>query len=274
MVDEVKFWCLKRVEQQYGFAKYKKAFTKINKDLSQQYTQRVRVTKLYELKLRNQHCFQALFSAKAIRKFLNTGGIKECKVVDIGDSAGNHLKYLNYLMGKDIKIDGLSINLDEDAVNKINAAGGRAILCRAEEYTPEYDIDFYLSYEMMEHLHNPALFLHKLAKANKGKYMIVTVPYLAQSRVGLHRSSDKSRLPITAEQEHIFELSPEDWKKLCMHSGWKVLWSEIYFQYPTNIPVVSHVCRKIWKKHDFEGFLGMVMKRDMSVSNRYKDWEE
>lgn len=177
-------------------------------------------------------------------------------------------------MKSDTEIDGLSINLDEEAVRKINAAGGKAMLCRAEEYNPEHNIDFYLSYEMMEHLHNPALFLYRLAKANKGNYLIVTVPYLAQSRVGLHCSGNKSRAPITAEQEHIFELSPEDWTKICRHSGWKVLRSEIYFQYPTNIPIISSICRNIWKKYDFEGFFGMVLIRDMSVANRYQDWEE
>lgn len=206
-------------------------------------------------------------------KETNTGGAV-LKIVDIGDSAGNHLKYLKYLLKNQYSVDGVSINLDKTAVDKINASGGCAVLCRAEDYKPEQYIDFYLSYEMMEHLHNPVLFLHRLAKSDMGKYMIVTVPYLAQSRVALRRSMDGTRMPITAEQEHIFELSPEDWTKICRHSGWKVLYSDIYLQYPANIPIVSSICRFIWKKYDFEGFLGLVLKRDMSVANRYQDWEE
>lgn len=275
--EHIRYWCLKHVENVNGYDRYKKAFTEINSDLSKQYTQAVEVSALYELKIRNQHCFQALFTEKAIRKLIFLkGGRKICRLVDIGDSAGNHLKYLKYLFSQDnkIEIDGLSVNLDKTAVEKINSSGGKAILCRAEEYNPEYNIDFYLSYEMIEHLHNPALFLYRLAKADKGKYMIMTVPYLSQSRVGLHRSMDGTRKPITAEQEHIFELSQQDWEKLCRHAGWKVLWSEIYFQYPPNMPIISGVCRNIWKRCDFEGFLGLVLKRDMTVANRYVDWEE
>lgn len=146
-------------------------------------------------------------------------------------------------------------------------------MCRAEEYNPG-NVDFYLSYEMVEHLHNPALFLHRLATADKAKHMVITVPYLRQSRVALHNSMNKSRKSITAEQEHIFELSPEDWKKLCVHAGWKVAESEIYFQYPVNMPIISNICRRIWKKYDYEGFLGLALRRDMSVSKRYLDWED
>lgn len=272
-VERILYWCLKQVETSYGFDKYKEEFTQINADLSKQYTQKVAVSPYYELNLRNQHCFQALFTEKAIRKLYRGGG--KCELVDIGDSAGNHLKYLQHLFCEDaISINGLSVNLDKTAVDKINASGGKAILCRAEDYNPAYHVDFYLSYEMVEHLHNPALFLYKIAKADKGKYMIITVPYVSRSHVALRRSMDGGRQPITAEQEHIFELSPKDWKKICMHAGWRVIHSEIYFQYPRHLPVVSPICKALWKKYDFEGFLGLVLRRDMSAARRYTDWEE
>ncbi len=126
---------------------------------------------------------------------------------------------------------------------------------------------------MVEHLHNPALFFHHLAKADNGDYMVITVPYVRNSRVAL-RSSLSGQKNIHAEGEHIFELSPADWKKLILHSGWRTLEEEIYFQYPTGIPVISPILRKIWQRYDFEGFLGLVMKRDMSVANEYLDWED
>lgn len=272
-VERILYWCLKQVETSYGFDKYKEEFTQINADLSKQYTQKVAVSPYYELNLRNQHCFQALFTEKAIRKLYRGGG--KCELVDIGDSAGNHLKYLQHLFCEDaISINGLSVNLDKTAVDKINASGGKAILCRAEDYNPAYHVDFYLSYEMVEHLHNPVLFLYKIAKADKGKYMIITVPYVSRSHVALRRSMDGGRQPITAEQGHIFELSPKDWKKICMHAGWRVIHSEIYFQYPRHLPFVSPICKALWKKYDFEGFLGLVLRRDMSAARRYTDWEE
>lgn len=73
--EKILYWCLKQVETSYGFDKYKEAFTKINSDLSKQYTQKVAVTPYYELNLRNQHCFQALFTEKAIRKLYRGGGV-------------------------------------------------------------------------------------------------------------------------------------------------------------------------------------------------------
>lgn len=38
--------------------------------------------------------------------------------------------------------------------------------------------------------------------------------------------------------------------------------------------VSAGICRELWKKCDYEGFLGMALKRDMAVANRYVDWEE
>lgn len=73
--EGIRYWCLKEVEKQNGYGGYKKAFTEINGDLSRQYTQKMKISAFYELKLRNQHCFQALFTEKAIRKlYKETGG--------------------------------------------------------------------------------------------------------------------------------------------------------------------------------------------------------
>ena len=103
--------------------------------------------------------------------------------------------------------------------------------------------------------------------------MIVTVPYLSESRVGL-RNSLAGKENITAENEHIFELNPLDWEKIALHAGWRVIEKEIYLQYPENIPFLSRWLRKIWKQEDFEGFLGLMLKRDTTVTDRYLSWEE
>ena len=70
---EIRCWCLKQVERHYGYDKYKESFEQINSDLSQQYTEKVIMNPYLELKLRNQHCFQALFSERAIRKLYRGG---------------------------------------------------------------------------------------------------------------------------------------------------------------------------------------------------------
>ena len=273
-VDNWMLWSLKKVYRKNNYESVIKEFESLDIDLSRQYTENGRMNPYRWYKLNNQHCFQTLFTARMLRKYING---KVLNLVDIGDSAGTHLKKIGLLMageaGGGVQINGVSVNLDPVAVDKINRNGGNAILCRAEEYEPETKVDCYLSYEMVEHLHNPALFWHRLAKANKGEYMVVTVPYLRKSRVALHYSWGGGK-DITAEQEHIFELCPLDWEKIALHGGWRLLEKEIYLQYPENIPLLSRWLRRIWRKKDYEGFLGLMLKRDTTVADRYLAWEE
>lgn len=133
-------------------------------------------------------------------------------------------------------------------------------------------VSLYLTYEMVEHLHNPALFFHKMATANNGQYMVVTVPYVKNSRVSCLYIDDGRQDKVYAEGVHIFELSLADWKRLIIHSGWRVIDCEIYFQYPTN-SIFTPFYRWLWRRSDFEGFLGLFLKRDISQADRYQDWE-
>ena len=126
---------------------------------------------------------------------------------------------------------------------------------------------------MVEHLHNPALFFHKLALADNGKYMVVTVPYVKNSRVSCTYINDGCRDKVNAEGVHIFELSPKDMWRLTRHSGWRVIDSEIYYQYPTS-SFFSPFYSWVWRRSDYEGFLGLFLERDMSQADRYQDWEE
>ena len=65
--------------------------------------------------------------------------------------------------------------------------------------------------------------------------MLVTVPYVKSSRVGLHHIRNRSRAPVGAEGTHILELSPEDWTLLMLHAGWRVIYQKIYYQYPRKM---------------------------------------
>ena len=95
-----------------------------------------------------------------------------------------------------------------------------------------------------------------------------------KSRVGLHHIRIKDKNDVSAEEEHIFELSPEDWSLLILHSGWKVVFSKVYYQYPRKIPIISYVLSSYWKKTDFEGFWGAILEKDLTYLERYKDWED
>lgn len=224
----------------------------------------------WELKRRLLHAFQCSLMLKA----LDTCGPASLTVADIGDSAGTHMLYLKELAKEGHTIDTLSVNLDPRAVDKVTARGLRAILCRAElvDLSTE-DIDIATSFEMIEHLHNPALFFRNLATKSRCKKLVVTMPYVRSSRVGLHRLRHRYDGPVYAEDEHIFELNPGDWRLLAQHAGWKVVYSGTYYQYPRRWPFVSNLFAFFWRKTDFEGFWGAILERDPTFSDRYQDWE-
>ncbi|KKL99163.1 hypothetical protein LCGC14_1817200 [marine sediment metagenome] len=113
--------------------------------------------------------------------------LKKPVIVDIGDSAGAHLQYIMGLYSKNKDIKCLSVNLDEKAVRKIREKGLEAIHARAEDLH-KYDVnaDIFLCFELLEHLMNPCQFLYELSSRTNVKYLIVTIPYVRGSRVGLH----------------------------------------------------------------------------------------
>lgn len=73
-----------------------------------------------------------------------------------------------------------------------------------------------------------------------------------------------------AEDVHIFELSPKDWKLLVEFSGWEVVSEKIYYQYPKWHWL--YFTKYLWKKFDFEGFYIMELKINNKWSNLYDSW--
>ncbi len=175
-------------------------------------------------------------------------------------------------------MDTLSVNLDKKAVDRVKGKGMNAIQCRAEELHkhPSFtskSIDIFLSFEMVEHLMDPLNFMHTMAIESECKYFVVTVPYLYRSRVGLHHvRADKDLLPdyFVAENTHIFELSPDDWDLVFKFSGWKIVKSIRYTQYPKRN--ILSLMRWGWRRADFDGFYGVILEKDDTYSKRYKDW--
>ncbi len=218
-------------------------------------------------KARAVHAFQIYLVNHALQPLIKN----DLTIVDIGDSAGTHIRYLKSIY-RDYNIRFLSVNIDENAVNKIKSMGLEAIYCRAEELQKySIDADIFLSFEMLEHLMNPIAFLKDLSDKTTCKRLVVTVPYLSSSRVGLHhiRNSDKNK-KCTPENTHIFELSPSDWKLLFTHSGWSIVSDKVYLQYPNK--GLLRLMKGYWKKNDFEGFYGAVLMRDHSWSQLYNGW--
>lgn len=257
-----------------GLRGLKRELAKIVPDLTDQYSSfQVKGAYLFN-KMRSQHAFQIRLALDAI-SFLNKGGEEVVNIVDIGDSSGTHLAYLTKIA--EGKVSASSVNLDPVAIDKIRRKGFDATLSRAEllHEHPEFNkkADIFLSYEMIEHLLDPVSFLHNMATKSECDFFVVTVPYVWRSRVGLPqvRGLLLDR-PFNAETTHVFELSPEDWNLIFKFSGWKIVKQVRYTQYPKYNPMT--VSRYLWRKLDFDGFYGVILKKDNSISNKYESWQQ
>lgn len=237
---------------------------KIVPDISDQYTTFKVDSRYLETKVRNMHAFQVSLILPVLDEFRNP------VVVDIGDSSGAHIKYLKGLYTNKGNLRCLSVNLDKTAVEKIQSKGIEAVYARAEDLG-QYNIrtDIFISFETLEHIMDPCNFLHALSAKTQAKYFILTVPYVQKSRVGLRHIRMNIQENYSAENTHIFELSPADWKLLFTLSGWKVEYEQIYYQYPR---LLHGGLKYYWKKYDFEGFYGVRLVKDHQWSDRYLDW--
>jgi hypothetical protein len=162
----------------------------------------------------------------------------------------------------------MSVNLDKVAVEKIKAKGLNAIHCKAEElHKHNISAGLLMSFEMVEHLYSPIDFLDSISKESECEYLVITVPYLQQSRVGLHHIRLQQKRIVYPENTHIFELSPPDWKLIFQHSGWQVLDEITYYQYPRRS--FWRIMQPVWKWLDFEGFYGVVLKKGRGWADCY-----
>ena len=270
-------YSLNSASKEQGLTDLKVKLEKIIPDLSEQYTSFKIEGDYIVNKLRSLHAFQIKLAQEAI-SMLETEKQKNSTLVDIGDSSGAHLRYLQNLAGSG-NIRAISVNLDPVAVEKVREKGFEAIESRAEllHEHPDFEgnADIFLSYEMVEHLLDPTRFLHAMATKSECDYFVVTIPYLHRSRVGLHhiRNIDKPQdRACNAETTHIFELSPDDWDLLFRFSGWKIVKSVRYTQYPKNRLNPISILRYLWRRFDFDGFYGVILEKDDSISKQYQDW--
>lgn len=242
-------------------------------DLSDQYTDGPDTAQLeayWEPKMRGLHAFQVRLALDA----LSHAGTPGATIVDIGDSSGAHSAYIKAVAAPGAVARFVSVNLDPVAVEKVKSRGGEAVLCRAEELDHQsIRPDLYLSFETLEHLTDPVSFLHGLSSKGAGRLAAVTVPYRRDSRFGgalIRRPQQALPAKMTAEQVHIFEFSPADWQLLARFAGWRTVDARVYRQYPLRHPL--RAMAPLWRALDFEGFLGLILERDSSLSDRYRDW--
>jgi len=256
--------------------------TAIVPNISDQFsTWTVEMKNTYDVtKIRSIHAFQISLALFALEKTSNEVPKSVLSVVDIGDSSGTHVRYLKelYSDSNNKRAEFISVNLDSDAVEKISRKGGRAIEARAENLheTPGYNQhpDLYLSFQTLEHLFDPVSCLRGLASNSSANYFVVTVPYVNRSRVGLKHLRKPHTVgrfkAINAENTHIFELSPDDWKLIFRFAGWKPIHEEIFYMYPAKH--LLWYFRYALRRYDFEGFYGVILQKSLEESDLYTDW--
>jgi hypothetical protein len=250
---------LRAAAEEQGLASVARRLAEIaGTELSEQYTDARLDSDYLRTKVLCQHAFQVDLCSFAL-------AAGPAVVADIGDSSGLHSRYLKALHpGAATRF--VSVNLDPTAVEKVRAKGQEAHLGRAEDVGPQIRADVVLLLETLEHLPNPFDFLHKLTS----RFLVLTVPYVRKSRLGLHHIRAGLKRPITAERVHLLELCPEDLRLLFAHTGWKVERERVYRQYPLRSPL--RVTAPLWRRWDFEGFYGAVLSRDETWSSLYQSW--
>ena len=243
--------------------------TAIIPDITHQYTSFDLDSGYLKTKVRAMHSLQIALGNEALQ-LLDSTPEEMITIVDIGDSSGTHLQYIKGLY-QERNIRCLSIDIDEEAVRRIKEKGLEAICARAEDIASlPIEADIFLSFQMLEHLINPCGFLRSLSQTNC-KAFVVTIPYLARSRVGLHHIRQNQKRNVSPEEAHIFELSPEDWRLIFKHSGWAIQAERIYLQYPRRSPF-RFFWKRYWRHYDFEGFYGAILKPDKSWRSLYEGW--
>jgi len=232
-------------------------------DLAAHYTSFSIDSSYLKAKVLAQHAFQVDLAGRVF-----SGDVKS--VVDVGDSSGLHTKYLQSEYPS-CGAEFLSVNLDDEAVERVRRKGLQAERIRAEELSKTgRKADVMLLFETLEHLTDPFRFLHALSSNGCCGQLVLTVPFVRRSRLGLHHIRAGIRRPVSAERLHFLELCPEDWRLLFRQSGWTVERERTYLQYPRHS--VLRLTRWIWARWDFEGFYGAVLKPDDSWSSLYSDW--
>ena len=239
--------------------KYKHWFDLINHfniDITDQYTNFKLTTNYLKLATKALHAFQLkLIHRTFFYSLLKEDQKKEFKILDFGDSSGTHCRYIKKLYPY-YGIKTLSVNIDQNAINRIKENGLDAINSEIQESWMFTNYDLAMSFQVFEHLENPIKALRDIKGITNR--LIITVPYIKKSGIGIQDFNN-----INPENTHLFLLCPNDWGKLFRYTGWKVRHEEIYYQYPRRIPLLSWLLKKYWKWIDYEGFYGVILEKEI-----------
>jgi 2-polyprenyl-3-methyl-5-hydroxy-6-metoxy-1,4-benzoquinol methylase len=193
-----------------------------------------------------------------------------CTYADIGDSDGSVRVVMESIFKKPV-LSTVGINLQQKVVDRMKNAGMNAICGDASEIGDKGErFNIVSLFETMEHLPDPIGFLKKISSVVEDR-LVISVPYLRKSRVGLQYTEGQWPVDraVTVETVHIFELCPEDWNKIFRHSGWKIERQSIVKMFPEG-GYLDFILGKYWRMMSFEGFYFVSLKKDQTISSKYR----
>jgi len=259
--------------REQGLAELADRLRTIIPDPSDQYTATfdpIEFGRYWEIKMRGLHAFQM----RALIDALAAIGKPAAEIADLGDSSGNHGIYLKALAAEGQVKRYVSVNLDPVAVDKVRAKGGEAMLSPIEALDLSvFAPDLIVSFETFEHLTDPLRMFHTLATKASAEHLLITVPLRRHSRFGgtlMRQRLDRLPAELTPEAVHIHEFSPADWRLMARFGGFATVFERRYRQYPRLSPLVA--TRPLWRHLDHEGFLALLLRRDLSLASRYTGW--
>jgi len=210
---------------------------------------------------------EAFFIKKEVMDIVADSG--ECSYADIGDSDGSVRLLLDRMVQRG-KLNSVGINLQRQAVEKMANKWLDAICADALAVCESsVDYDLVSAFETLEHLSDPIGFLNKIKNITKHR-LIISVPYIRKSRVGLTYLSSKwspGKTP-TIENTHIFELSPRDWGKIFRHTGWKIDREWKLMMFPRN-KLSRLILQPYWRFVSFEGFWFVSLSKCNKYVSQY-----
>lgn len=222
-----------------------------------------------QLRLRLLLCAQALFMHKAFVRLLKEGN-PAGSWVDVGDSDGAARQLFIRGFPEAMGIKTFGVNFEQEAVDLIRSKGLAAECMNAMDlHKAGIGCDLVSVFETLEHLPDPVGFLESM-RGVVGKRLIISVPLIVSSRVGLKYLSNRweiHKIP-SYSNNHVFELSPCDWQKLFNHTGWAIEDEWKVRQFPRSGPL-NWMMSYAWRKIGFEGYWFISLKKDDSFSHRF-----
>lgn len=192
-----------------------------------------------------------------------------CTYADVGDSDGSVRLLLKGYLSEE-KLSSVGINLQPSTVEKIKRKGLDAICADALSLGDKgVHYDIVSAFETLEHLPDPIGFLSGIRNVVENR-LVLSVPFIRHSRIGLAYLSNRwpNGTKPTVENTHIFELSPRDWKRIFLHSGWKINRDWKLMMFP-SARISRLILQPFWRFVSFEGFWFISLSKDTEYSSKY-----